>query len=151
MTAYDYWQAVADRTLFRERWDGVWRAHKLDVLLSPGGGLPAPTHGAFAKIPLQVIYTTVFNLLDYTAGAVPVTVVLPGEDGVYEGADGGSPAHPVLDAPGSGPLAVLLSSRSIDSAAREEMVGAAGLPVGVQVRDHITNTDLNRVRGTSFL
>lgn len=83
-----------------------------DVQVLPGTALPAHKHSTFADVALGVCYTAWANLLDYSAGTVPVSVVLPGEDGVYEGT-----AH----------------QDKWDRGALGCMRGSAGLPVAVQV------------------
>ena len=89
-----------------------FRHHKLDLLLTPGTALPAHTHQKFSDVTLGVIYLSLFNLLDWTAGTVPVTVVRKEEDGKYEGS---------------------VHQDKYDHKGKEQMTHATGLPMGVQI------------------
>jgi fatty acid amide hydrolase len=112
MTARDYWNTLADRTIYKKRFESVFRHHNLDLLLTPGTALPAHTHGDFGKIALAVCYQAVYNVLDWTSGCLPITVVRAEEEGQYQGS-------PFND--------------ETDLNARAQLENAAGLPMGVQI------------------
>lgn len=81
-------------------------------MLTPGTALPAHTHQKFSDVTLGVLYLSLFNLLDWTAGTVPVTVVRKEEDGKYEGS---------------------VHQDKYDHKGKEQMTHATGLPMGVQI------------------
>jgi len=111
-SGYEAW-ALTDRVLhLRAAFTAAWQAAGLDVLLAPALGLPAFKHGGSADLTPAVSYTFLFNTLHYPAGVVPVTTVRAAE-ARYE-----PPAGQRDD---------------FSAAAAASMVGAAGLPVGVQV------------------
>ena len=85
-------------------------AGPLDLLLSPPVALPAFTHGATKDLGLPGIYTTLYNVLGFPAGVVPVTRVKAGEES---------------DRPASRDLA--------EKAAARVEAGSVGLPLGVQL------------------
>lgn len=106
-------EALADevgryRTNFLAALDGA----ELDALVCPPWALPALTHGAGVDLTVNTAgsYATLFNVLEYPAGVVPVTRVRPGEESDRP--------------PGRGVLTreALKSER-----------GSQGLPIGVQV------------------
>jgi fatty acid amide hydrolase len=102
-------RAAADDA--RARFARLLEERKLDALVSPVKSLPAFIHGATRELgAASVDYAAVYDLLRWPAGTVPVSRVLPGEEG-------GRP---------SGRDRVLSAARKVDA-------GSAGLPVGVQV------------------
>jgi fatty acid amide hydrolase len=111
-STYEYWGLVAKMKSYQEKWVHMAKALELDVIVSPGSSLPALTHGGFRKLQASFHYNTMWNLLDWPCGVVPVTQVREDEDGVYVG----TPAND-----------------SLDKAAMEETQGSKGMPVGVQV------------------
>lgn len=108
-----YWQLcerqIAYRTRFLAAMDNS-TAGPLDLLLSPVVATPAFTHGATKDLGVPGIYTTLYNLLGWPAGVVPVTRVKAGEES---------------DRPVSKDLA--------ERAAARVEAHSAGLPLGVQV------------------
>jgi fatty acid amide hydrolase len=119
---HDYWQIVEAQMSYQERFrlaldqsDGG----PFDVVLCPACSLPAFTHGASRDLATAGAYATLYNVLGYPAGVVPLTRVGAQED--------------------------VGRSRSRDGAekvARRVEIGSAGLPVGVQVvarpwREHV--------------
>lgn len=81
----------------------------LDVLICPTIGVPAPRHGQSKKL-LDTLYTGIYNLLEWPAGHVPISLVKASECYYM-----GQPAD------------------IISEVADAEMKGAEGLPVGIQV------------------
>lgn len=57
----------------------------MDVLLCPPNATPAVPHGGMRDAVSSCGYTFLFNLLDYTAGVMPVTKVDRELDGLPEG------------------------------------------------------------------
>ncbi len=51
--------------------DEIWLKYGLDTILVPSAAHPAPPHGKYVSNS----YATVYNMLDYVAGCVPVTRV----------------------------------------------------------------------------
>ncbi|HLV98081.1 MAG TPA: amidase [Ktedonobacterales bacterium] len=90
-----------------------------DVILCPANALPPYTHGSFYDLLTAGAYATLYNVLGYPAGVVPVTRVRPGED-----------------------VGRAASRDRMQKAARNVELGSVGLPVGVQVvarpwREHV--------------
>ncbi|KAK0203926.1 amidase signature enzyme [Desarmillaria ectypa] len=71
----EYWLLVAQREAYRRRWFDMWNKHDLDFLLTVPNALPAVPHGGMKEGFKSCGYTFLFNLLDYTAGVLPVTHV----------------------------------------------------------------------------
>ena len=110
-TIHEFYEAVIDRKKYEAEYLKCWKESKLDVLISPGGALPALPLGAFKNLFASFVYTTHFNLLNYPTGTVPVTQVREDESKKYES-----------------------SHRDIlDSLALKALQGSTGMPVGVQV------------------
>lgn len=84
-SAYENWQWVAKRELYKARWHEWWnsfgdKGDGLDIILTPPNSTPAVPHGGMREAAAACGYTFLFNLLDYTAGVMPVTHVDPKED-----------------------------------------------------------------------
>jgi fatty acid amide hydrolase len=95
----------------RARFAGLLEERKLDALVGPVKSLPAFTHGATRDLAAASSnYTVLYDLLRWPVGTVPVSRVLPGEEG---------------ERPSSRDR-VLSTARKVDA-------GSAGLPVGVQI------------------
>ncbi|KAJ1324548.1 fatty acid amide hydrolase [Microdochium nivale] len=74
-SAYENWQLVAKREAYRAQWFEWWNAADVDFLLVPPNATPAVPHEAMHDAVASCGYTFLFNLLDYTAGVIPVTHV----------------------------------------------------------------------------
>ncbi|KAF5383005.1 hypothetical protein D9615_004884 [Tricholomella constricta] len=113
---YDYWPVVAQREDYRRRWFETWQKEELDFVLTVPNSLPAVPHNGMKDGFKALGYTLLFNLLDYTAGVLPVTHVDVVKDKLPE-------------FPGFRPR------NSIEKAVYKMYDPAAmhGLPVGVQV------------------
>jgi fatty acid amide hydrolase len=101
---------LGDRLAYEDAFRGALDAGGYDLVLCPALPLPAPPHDATPRIPHAFTAVTLFNLLGWPAGVVPVTTVRPGEE---------------TDRPES--------ADRWQQAARTAEVGSVGLPVGVQV------------------
>lgn len=110
VSARRYWELVAERNRYRQRFLAALDAGGFDALLCPPHALPALTHGASFLLPRAASYAMLYNLLGMPAGVVAATRVGAGEES---------------DRPGS--------HDRVERAARRVEAGSAGLPVGVQV------------------
>lgn len=77
LSAYQNWQWVAKREAFRSTWfDWLSKPEQsFDLLLCPANATPALPHYAMKDACSSCGYTFLFNLLDYSAGVIPVTKV----------------------------------------------------------------------------
>lgn len=82
LTAAQNWQYVAKREAFRATWFDWWddEDQQFDFILCPANATPALPHGAMHDAVSSCGYTFLWNLLDYTAGVLPVTKVDAIED-----------------------------------------------------------------------
>ena len=109
-SAYDFWQCVADRKEIQQAWMQAIADADLDVIICPGGALPAYPHGAAGELSASCSYTFLFNLLHFPAGTVPFTRIRAGEERYEDEWND------------------LWTKK-----AAAVMEGSAGLPIGVQV------------------
>ncbi|KAJ7135801.1 amidase signature domain-containing protein [Mycena epipterygia] len=69
-------ELIVGRDDMRERWHERWTEEHLDFVLTVPHPLPALENGTGEKASLMSAgYTFLFNMLDYTAGVLPVTFV----------------------------------------------------------------------------
>lgn len=82
MNAFEQWKWVAKREAFRASWFEWWDKpeQSFDFILCPANATPALPHGAMKEAVSSCGYTFLFNLLDYSAGVIPVTKVDPKKD-----------------------------------------------------------------------
>lgn len=109
----EYWQQCERQADYRARFTATMDASEigaLDLLIGPVVATPAFTHGATAKLGVPGIYTTLYNVLGWPAGVVPVSRVKEGEES---------------DRPAQRDRA--------ERAAAQVEAGSAGLPLAVQV------------------
>ncbi|KAF8841095.1 amidase signature enzyme [Paxillus ammoniavirescens] len=67
---------VVAREEYRARWHEAWEAEGLDFVLTVPHPLPAIPAGTAEKVTLiSCSYTMIFNILDYVAGVLPVSLV----------------------------------------------------------------------------
>lgn len=101
---------LGDRIAYEATFNRALDAGAYDLVLCPAVPLPAPPHDLTPMIPHAFTSATLFNLLGWPAGVVPVTTVGPGEE---------------TERP-----------RSVDRmqrAARHAEEGSTGLPIGIQI------------------
>ncbi|PCH45081.1 amidase signature enzyme [Wolfiporia cocos MD-104 SS10] len=113
-TMPEYLALVAQREAYRERWFEYVSEQALDFVVTVPNALPAVPHGGMRDGWKACGYTFLFNLLDYSAGVLPITHV-----------------DRERDALGSG-----FKPRNAIEASNYRMYDANkmhGLPVGVQV------------------
>jgi fatty acid amide hydrolase len=77
LSAAQNWQFVAQREAFRAAWFDWWEheEQRFDFILCPVNATPALPHGAMHDAVSSCGYTFLWNLLDYTAGVLPITKV----------------------------------------------------------------------------
>ncbi|KAJ3376185.1 hypothetical protein GGF31_000252 [Allomyces arbusculus] len=73
----DVHSAVKDRDAYRAAFHDAWQALDLDFMVCPVSAMVANPHKTFVDLANTASHTLLYNLLDYTAGTVPVTVVKP--------------------------------------------------------------------------
>jgi len=71
----DFLELAGKRNQLLLQLNAAWKAAGIDVLLAPGFGTPALPHGSFPFSSFAASYTFLWNLVDYVAGALPVTTV----------------------------------------------------------------------------
>ncbi|KAK4985995.1 hypothetical protein LTR50_005587 [Elasticomyces elasticus] len=92
-SACEQWALVAQREAYKARWHDWWNAldaqgeQPMDAILAPPNATPALPHGAMRDAVASCGYTFLFNLLDYSAGVVPVTRVDAATDALPSGFD----------------------------------------------------------------
>ncbi|KAL2108981.1 hypothetical protein VUR80DRAFT_3138 [Thermomyces stellatus] len=74
-TAYENWQLVSRREAYRMKWFQWWSGANVDCLLAPPNATPAVPHGGMKDAVSSCGYTFLFNVLDYSAGVLPVLKV----------------------------------------------------------------------------
>ncbi|UKZ75932.1 hypothetical protein TrVFT333_003628 [Trichoderma virens FT-333] len=72
---YEYWQLIAKREAYKRRWFEWWEDAKIDFLIAPPNAVPAVPHNGMHGAASSCGYTFLFNLIDYSAGVMPVTHV----------------------------------------------------------------------------
>lgn len=76
-SAAQHWNLVAQRESFRATWYAWWNAEpqQYDFILCPPNATPALPHKAMRDAVSSCGYTFLWNVLDYTAGVIPVSHV----------------------------------------------------------------------------
>ncbi|KAL7906205.1 amidase [Trichoderma velutinum] len=72
---HEYWQLIAKREAYKRRWFEWWEDAKIDFIIAPPNALPAVPHNGMHDSVSNCGYTFLFNLIDYSAGVMPVTHV----------------------------------------------------------------------------
>ncbi|PYI05660.1 amidase signature enzyme [Aspergillus sclerotiicarbonarius CBS 121057] len=122
-SAAELWKLTAQREAFRATWHSWWdaEAQQYDFILCPVNATPALPHKAMHDAVSSCGYTFLWNLLDYTAGVLPVSHVDAKKDGL------------------SGPYKKVLKQLGASNAMAQgawkhyDAVKMAGLPTAVQV------------------
>ncbi|KAF8226391.1 amidase signature enzyme [Tricholoma matsutake] len=114
----EYWPLVTQREDYRRRWFEMWNKEGLDFVLTVPNALPAVPHGGMKEGFKACGYTFLFNLLDYSAGVLPITHV-----------------DKVLDKLGLGHSQKFTPRNAIEKGSYKmyDPVAMHSLPVGVQV------------------
>ncbi|KAI9861378.1 MAG: hypothetical protein M1813_005275 [Trichoglossum hirsutum] len=72
----EYWKLTSRREAYKARWHEWWEQEaKLDFLITVPNATPAVPHDGMKQAVSSCGYTFLFNLLDYTAGVLPITHV----------------------------------------------------------------------------
>ncbi|KAJ4352036.1 uncharacterized protein N0V89_007382 [Didymosphaeria variabile] len=80
-SAYEYWQLAGKREVYKANFFQWWNDEaRMDVMITPPNATPAVPHDGMHDAVSSCGYTFLFNLLDYTAGVLPVTHVDPARD-----------------------------------------------------------------------
>ncbi|KAM0329168.1 hypothetical protein ACHAQA_004465 [Verticillium albo-atrum] len=74
-SAFEAWKVVSEREAIRQEWFNWWEAAGVDFLVTPPNATPAVPHDGMEHAVSSCGYTFMFNMLDYSAGIVPVTHV----------------------------------------------------------------------------
>ena len=74
-SAWDVWKLNQETLQLKEAILQEWEAAKIDILIAPGFGIPAPLIGYSAWLQIASSYTCAMNLLDFPAGSMPVKIV----------------------------------------------------------------------------
>ncbi|KAH7374949.1 amidase [Plectosphaerella cucumerina] len=74
-SAAEQWKLVAKREAIRREYFEWWEGAGIDVLITPPNATPAVPHEGMNDAVSSCGYTFLFNLLDWTAGVLPVTHV----------------------------------------------------------------------------
>ncbi|KAA8645354.1 hypothetical protein EYZ11_009928 [Aspergillus tanneri] len=84
-SAADQWKLVAKRESFRATWHAWWdeESQNYDFILCPVNATPALPHKAMHDAVSSCGYTFLWNLLDYSAGVLPVSHVDAKKDALY--------------------------------------------------------------------
>ncbi|KAJ4131010.1 hypothetical protein NW768_006550 [Fusarium equiseti] len=72
-SGYEIWQLNAKQELYKRRWYDWWSNAEIDCIIAPPNATPAVPHKGMHGACSSCGYTFMFNLLDYTAGVLPVT------------------------------------------------------------------------------
>ncbi|PLB51539.1 acetamidase [Aspergillus steynii IBT 23096] len=122
-SAADLWKLVAKREAFRATWHAWWdtESQQYDFILCPANATPALPHRAMRDAVSSCGYTFLWNLLDYSAGVLPVSHVDAKKDALP------APYKMVLKQLGSDHAVARGAWKHYDAAKM------AGLPTAVQV------------------
>ncbi|KAI8985015.1 amidase signature enzyme [Trametes punicea] len=74
-TVEQYLALIAAREGYREQWFDKLKGEAIDFVLTVPNALPATPHGGMKSAIAACGYTFLFNILDYSAGVLPVTHV----------------------------------------------------------------------------
>ncbi len=131
-----YWRLVEAQMDYQRRFLDALDQDEggpFDVIICPACALPAFPHGASADLLAGGGYETLYNVLGYPAGVVPLTRVQAGEESTRKSS---------LD--------------RMERVARTAEEGSAGLPVGVQVvarpwREHVALAAMSAIQAAARL
>ncbi|XP_035700175.1 vitamin D3 hydroxylase-associated protein-like [Branchiostoma floridae] len=112
-TIYDLWQRLVEREEYIREFLAAWEEAGIDVLLCPAYPIPAFKYKGAPALSETVLYTNIFNLLNFPAGVVPVTKVTEEDDRLLDDYTG-------------------FDNDIFDRFVRKATKGAVGMPVAVQ-------------------
>jgi amidase len=73
LTAQEVFANYLVRSGIIGEYEALWQEFALDAILAPAVAHPANPHGKY----ISNSYATIYNMLDYVAGSIPVTTVSP--------------------------------------------------------------------------
>ncbi|EPS41700.1 hypothetical protein H072_4393 [Dactylellina haptotyla CBS 200.50] len=79
-TTQEQWKLVSRREEYRAQWHDYMNAKGIDILLCVPNATPAVPKDGMSTAVASCGYTFIFNLLDYSAGVLPITKVNPAKD-----------------------------------------------------------------------
>lgn len=74
-----YWRQVIRQQVFERRFDAELRGAGFDAVLMPAFGTPAYRHGQSADLGVAGTYSSLWNVLGWPAGIVPITRIRANE------------------------------------------------------------------------
>lgn len=113
-TISQWWDLQDQIQKYKKEFTALWHRKRLDAVICPGMPFPAVTSGTEDYALGGAVYTTLYNLLNYPAGYMPVTKVT--QDDLEK-----------LNDPFLYPL-----KGSLEKHIKKDSVGSVGLPMGVQ-------------------
>ena len=116
---------VSRRDAFRQQFNDWFQAQELDAMIAPTSTVPATKHNGTKMVSALAVSTTLYNVVDWPVGVIPVTKVKEGEimdEKRWKGKEKEGHSWMFLDQVyGSGKVY------------KDIVEGGVGLPVGVQV------------------
>ncbi|XP_076451083.1 fatty-acid amide hydrolase 1-like [Babylonia areolata] len=71
----DWWHLQDQIQAYKQEFLDAWRNQKLDAVICPGLPYPAVTAGFEDHVLSGAVYTTLYNLVNYPVGILPVTTI----------------------------------------------------------------------------
>ena len=113
---FDYNHQCFNKIELSQKMEEMYKSLNLDAIISPVLPFPAFKHGQFNNLVQGATYSSIFNFFDYPTAVIPRVHIVNETDTIPEN---------YVD-----------RNYGVDSytkAARENIVGAEGLPVGIQI------------------
>jgi fatty acid amide hydrolase len=139
LSVTELWAKHKARKELRAEWFAAIASAKLDAVLTPAHALPAIRHGQYRDVTFACSYTLMFNLLDFPAGVLPVTIVSKEDAAAPFFEADGKAAAAAADADGPslrqvpGGVRVGMLDHKVAKKWKANAEASVGLPVGVQV------------------
>lgn len=113
-TTSDFNRACFDRINMMNRLEEYLKSYQIDAIVSPVFPIPAFKHGQFKKVGFGFFYCSIWNFYDYPGCTIPNIHKVKKEE-----------TEEYFD--------FKFGDDSVTKAARENLKGSEGLPIGVQV------------------
>ncbi|KAK9463259.1 amidase signature domain-containing protein [Lipomyces oligophaga] len=84
-TQFEYMNLIMEREGYRQAFFDAWKASGIDFLVTVPNATPALPHNGMFEAFASVGYASMFNLIDYSSGVLPVTRVDKDIDALPEG------------------------------------------------------------------
>ncbi|RUS89420.1 hypothetical protein EGW08_002793 [Elysia chlorotica] len=114
-TLTDWFLKTNELMRFKNEFNETWREQGLDAVICPAMPCVANTSGVDAQLLSAVTYTSLYNVVNFPAGIVPVTKVTK------------SDVTKTMDP------SVYIAKTGIEKIIQADSEGTEGLPVGIQV------------------